>query len=51
MPEESLRLFDEAIQDTTTKLKELGNLEVFAEKQMAIGSGLEVSEPSRRVQI
>jgi len=49
VPEESLRLFDEAIRDTTTKLKELGNLEVFAEKQMAIGSALEVSEPSRRV--
>jgi hypothetical protein len=49
VPEESLRLFDEAIQDTTTKLKELGNLEVFAEKQMAIGSGLDVREPSRRV--
>jgi hypothetical protein len=48
VPEESLRLFDESIQDTATKLKELGNLEVFAEKQMAIGSGLDVSEPSRR---
>ena len=45
MPEESLRLFDEAIQDTTAKLKELGNLEAFAEKQMAIGSGLHVSAP------
>jgi hypothetical protein len=49
VPEESLRLFDEAIQDTTTKLRELGNLEVFAEKQMAIGSGLDVSDCSRRV--
>jgi hypothetical protein len=46
---ETLRFFGEAIQDTTTKLKELGNLEVFAEKQMAIGSGLDVSEQSRRV--
>ena len=45
VPEESLRLFDEAIQDTTAKLKELGNLEAFAEKQMAIGSGLHVSAP------
>jgi PAS domain S-box-containing protein len=45
VPEESLRLFDEAIQDTTTRLKELGNLQVFAEKQMAIGSGLDVTAP------
>jgi vacuolar-type H+-ATPase subunit I/STV1 len=45
VPEESLRLFDEAIQDTTAKLEELGNLEAFAEKQMAIGSGLHVSAP------
>jgi hypothetical protein len=49
VPEESLRLFDEAIQRTTTKLKEIGNLEAFAEKQMAIGSGLDVGAPSRRV--
>jgi hypothetical protein len=48
VPEESLRLFDEAIQDTSTKLKELGNLEAFAEKQMALGSGLDVSDSSRR---
>jgi hypothetical protein len=47
VPEESLRLFDEAIQDTTTKLKELGNLEAFVEKQMAIGGGLDVSVESR----
>jgi hypothetical protein len=43
--EETLRLFDEAIQDTTTRLKELGNLQVFAEKQMAIGGGLDVTAP------
>jgi K+-sensing histidine kinase KdpD len=49
VPEESLSLFDEAIQETTTKLSELGNLEAFAEKQMAIGSGLDVRAPSRRV--
>jgi hypothetical protein len=45
VPEESLRLFDEAIQDTTTKLKELGNLEAFVEKQTAIGSSLDVTHP------
>ena len=49
VPEESLKLFDEAIQDTTTKLKELGNLEVFAEKQMAIDSGLDVGDSSHPV--
>ena len=43
--EETLRVFDEAIQNTTTRLKELGNLQVFAEKQMAIGSGLDVATP------
>jgi hypothetical protein len=47
VPEESLRLFDEAIQDTTTKLKELGSLEAFVETQMAIGGGLDVSVQSR----
>ena len=47
VPEESLRVFDEAIEDTATKIKELGNLTVFAEKQMAIGSGLDLSDCSR----
>jgi len=46
--EESLRLFDEAIQETSAKLKALGDLEVFTEKQMAVGSGVDVSEPSIR---
>ena len=44
--EESLRLFDKAIQETSAKLKALGDLEVFAEKKMAVGSGVDVSEPS-----
>jgi hypothetical protein len=44
--EESLGLFDKAIQETSAKLKALGDLEVFAEKQMAVGSGLDVSGPS-----
>ena len=42
VPEESLRLFDQALEDTTAKLQELGNLEVFAEKELVIGSGLDV---------
>jgi len=44
--EESVRLFDEAIQETSAKLNALGDLEVFAEKGMAVGSGLDVSGPS-----
>ena|ERR1700687_3488048 len=42
MPEESLRLFDKTIQETSAKLKVLGDLKVFVEKQMAVGSGLDV---------
>jgi hypothetical protein len=41
VPEESLRLFDEAIQETSAQLKTLGNLDVFAEQPMAVGSGLD----------
>ena len=46
VPEESLGLFDKTIQETSAKLKALGDLEVFAEKQMAVGSSLDVSGPS-----
>jgi hypothetical protein len=46
VPEESLGLFDKAIQETSAKLKALGDLEVFAEKPMAVGSSLDVSGPS-----
>lgn len=42
VPEESLALFDDAIQQTSSKLKALGDLEAFAEKQMAIGSFLDL---------
>ena len=38
VPEESLRLSDKAIQETSAKLKALGDLEVFAEKEMAVGT-------------
>jgi SNF family Na+-dependent transporter len=43
VPEESLDLFDKTIQETSAKLKTLGDLKVFAEKQMAVGSGLDVN--------
>ena len=38
--QESLALFDEAIQETSAKLKTLGDLEAYAENQMAAGTGL-----------
>ena len=42
VPEASLEAFDEAIRSASAKLRALGNLEVFAEKEMAMGTGLEV---------
>ena len=41
VPQESLRLFDTAIDTAVTNLRALGDLQVFAEKPMAIGSGLD----------
>jgi hypothetical protein len=41
VPEESLTLFDEAIQTAASQLKALGDIEVFTEKQMDIGIGLD----------
>ena len=46
VPDETLTLFDETIQDTAKKLTALGNMEVFAEKPMASGPGLDVSTSS-----
>jgi hypothetical protein len=43
VPDESLRLFDKAIQETSAKLKTLGDMDVFVEKQMAVGSALDVN--------
>jgi hypothetical protein len=43
VPEESLRFFDDAIHETSVQLKTLGNLDVFAEKPMVVGSGLDAS--------
>jgi len=42
VPDESLILFDEAIRNASEKLRALGNMEVFAEKLMAAGTGLDV---------
>jgi GAF domain-containing protein len=41
VPEESLTLFDGAIHTAASQLKALGDIEVFAEKQMEIGIGLD----------
>jgi hypothetical protein len=40
VPKESLRFFDDEIQETSAQLKTLGNLGGFAEKLMAVGSCL-----------
>jgi len=46
VPEETLSLFDAAIQETTSELKQLGDLEAYAEKQMIVGLGLDVRRTS-----
>jgi signal transduction protein with GAF and PtsI domain len=48
VPQESVVLFDEAIQDAVAKLRALGNMEVFAEKPMVVGSGLDVGKRETR---
>ena len=40
--EETLAFFDQAVADTASQLTALANREVFAEKSMASGSGLDV---------
>jgi len=47
VPEESLTLFDAAIQDAAAKLRALGSIEVFAEKPMEIGTGLDLGGAAR----
>jgi hypothetical protein len=43
VPPESLALFDEAIRDTVSRLTALGNLQAYAEKQLVVGPGVDVS--------
>jgi signal transduction protein with GAF and PtsI domain len=43
LPDESLRLFDNVLQETSAKLRALGDMETFAEKPMEIGTGLDVA--------
>ena len=47
VPAETLRQFDETIRDTAVQLAALGNMQVFAEKPMASGSGLDVTTSVR----
>jgi signal transduction protein with GAF and PtsI domain len=42
VPQESVQLFDQAVKDAAARLTALGNMEVFAEKPMEVGSGLDV---------
>ena len=42
VPDESVRVFDEAIRNAALQLRALSDMEEFAESPMAIGSGLDV---------
>jgi hypothetical protein len=42
---ESISLFDQAIKDAASQLKALGDLDAYAEKQMEIGTALDVGAP------
>jgi hypothetical protein len=42
VPAEALLVFDDSIRVTSAKLRALEELEAFAEKQMAIGPGLDM---------
>jgi len=41
---ESVKLFDQAIKEAAAQLKALGDLEAYAEKQMEIGTALDIGE-------
>jgi hypothetical protein len=46
VPNETLTHFDATIRDTVARLMTLGNMEVFAEKPMEAGPGLDVGSSS-----
>ncbi|MEP7308869.1 MAG: hypothetical protein ABJA98_25455 [Acidobacteriota bacterium] len=48
VPEESVVLFDQAVKDAAARLTALGNMEVFAETPMEVGSGLDIEGNSGR---
>jgi hypothetical protein len=41
---ESVKMFDRAVKDASSRLKELADLEAYAEKQMEMGTALDVGE-------
>jgi hypothetical protein len=41
---ESVKVFDRAVKDASSRLKELADLEAYAEKQMEMGTALDVGE-------
>ena len=45
---ESIRLFDEAITDAASRLQRLGDLDAYAEKEMGVGTTLDVGAPGSR---
>lgn len=47
VPEESLATFDQAVRDASAQLRQLSELQAFAEKQMEIGVGLDVDSSPR----
>jgi len=46
VPLESLKFFDQTIQETSAKLNAMGNLQEYAEMQTAIGTGLDTKGAS-----
>jgi hypothetical protein len=46
VPADALGIFDESIRVTSAKLKAIEDLEAFAEKRMALGSGLDTAPAS-----
>ena len=51
---ESIKVFDEAIHDAASQLKRIGDLDVYAEKQIGVGTALDVgateTERHRKIQ-
>lgn len=46
VPDESLELFDTAIETACSQLNALADMEAFTERQMAVGTGLAIAEPT-----
>jgi hypothetical protein len=46
---ESISLFDQAIRDTSSQLKALADIDGYAEKEMEIGTGLDVDKSKSKL--